>query len=436
MIFFRGFYTLLLHLLLPWILLRLLWRSRLDPEQRQRWQERFGLAPAYPCDGAPTLWIHAVSVGEVQAALPLITALMQHYPSHSLLITTTTLSGSKQLHRVLKNTVRHVYLPYDLPWSMRLFLQRQHPSLLLLIETELWPNLLYQCHAHHIPCFLLSARLSARSARRYGYFGGLTRELLQQLTHIAAQSQADAQRFLALGARQVTVTGNLKFDMSIPEHLPEQARLLRAQWGSRPIWIAASTHEGEETLLLTVHAQLLQQFPQLLLILVPRHPERFDRVAQLCQQKNFAYCRRSQTQSSPCHSDVSVYLADTMGELLLLYHMADIAVIGGSFIEHGGHNPLEPALAQVAIISGCSVFNFAAIYNELQQAQAVIFTKNTSELLSNVILLLSNAALRQQYAQRAYAYVLSQQGALARTLNVIQAAPVATDTTAKNARYF
>jgi 3-deoxy-D-manno-octulosonic-acid transferase len=266
---------------------------------------------------------------------------------------------------------------------------------------------------------LLSARLSLRSARGYAYLGAFTRELLGNLTHIAAQSQTDAQRFLALGAnpKNITVTGNLKFDAQLPPDLPEKTRLLREKWGNRPIWIAASTHEGEEIQLLNAHIRLLQQFPTLLLILVPRHPERFNRVAQYCQQANLSYIRRSEPSS--CHGGVSVYLADTMGELPLLYRIADVAVVAGSFIPHGGHNPLEPALARNAIISGSSVFNFADIYRELQEAQAAILVENNDELVHNVILFLTNAALRQQYAERAYAYVIAKQGALTQTLTLI-----------------
>src|SRR3990167_1569441 len=313
----RFLYSLLFYLALPFILLRLGWRSLRQPAYRSRLKERFGY---YPFRLKKCFWIHAVSVGEVIAATPLIKTLKQRYPQIPLLITTMTPTGAMQVQKSLGEQVKHVYLPYDLPDAMKRFLQAMQPIIAIIMETELWPTLLAACHQQNIPVCLMNGRLSAKSARAYQRISSLTRSMLQPLALIASHASKDAARFIALGAQanRVIVTGSIKFDLALP-NLTQESAALRAMLGNRPIWIAASTHKGEEEIIIAAHHQLRQIHPQALLILVPRHPQRFDAVFKLCQA-HFSTIRRSQSQS--CFAETGIYLGDTMGELLLLYSVA------------------------------------------------------------------------------------------------------------------
>lgn len=416
----RRFYTALLWALMPFILLRLLWRSIKAPAYRQRWAERFGFVPQRPADAPAAIWIHAVSVGEVQAIVPLVKALQAHCLPNTLLVTTTTPTGSAHLRATLGQSVQHVYLPYDVPFAIQRFLTRQRPRLLLLVETELWPNLLYCCQQQQCATILINARLSARSARGYQRFARFTQQTLACLDHIAAQATADAERFQALGATAVSVCGNLKFDATLPPDFAEQAAALRHALDSpkRLIWLAASTHDGEESVLLSVHQHLRQQWPHLLLILVPRHPERFNTVARLCQAAGFQLKRRTETQC--CDEQTAVYLGDTMGELQLLYGAADLAFVGGSLVPNGGHNPLEPALVGLSILSGPYIFNFYDIYQQLVQVQGAYLVTDASALQQQVQLLLQDAALRQQRGEAAQQFLAQNRGALQKTLHLIR----------------
>ena len=414
----RLIYTGLLYLILPLALLRLYWRGRRDAGHRRRWRERLGLVPPLPPGG---LWVHAVSVGETRAALPLIRALLDRYPDLPLLVTTTTLTGSRQVREALGERVHHVYAPYDLPGATRRFLRRARPRLAVIMETELWPNLLRQCATAGIPVLLANARLSERSARAYGRIHGLTATMLRDVTLIAAQADADAARFRVLGAPRVEVAGNLKYDLALPADLPEQGRRLRRDLlgDERPVWIAASTHAGEDEPILDAFARLRARWPALLLLLVPRHPERFDSVAALCRQRGFSVTRRS--ERNVCTPETAVFLGDSMGELLLLYAAADLTFVGGSLVATGGHNVLEPALLELPVLFGPHMFNFTEAGERLLEAEAAWRVKDADELATAVDRLLADPELRQTAGRRGQAVVERHRGALAALLGLIEA---------------
>jgi 3-deoxy-D-manno-octulosonic-acid transferase len=415
----RLLYTGLLYLALPLALLRLYWRGRRDAGHRRRWRERLGVVPPLPQPGC--LWIHAVSVGETRAALPLIRALLERYPELPLLVTTTTLTGSRQVREALEDRVHHAYAPYDVPGAVRRFLQRTRPRLAVIMETELWPNLLRQCAAADIPVLIANARLSERSARGYGRIRGLTAPMLRDITLIAAQAEADAERFHTLGAPRVQVVGNLKYDLTLPDDLLERGRQLRRELlgENRPVWIAASTHAGEDEPVLDAFATLRARWPELLLLLVPRHPERFDGVAALCQQRGFNIVRRGEQR--PCAPDTAVFLGDSMGELLRFYAAADLAFVGGSLIATGGHNVLEPALLGLPVLFGPHMFNFTEAGERLIEAGAAWQVADAGELAVAVDRLLANPEWRQSAGQRGRAVVKRHRGALAALLARIEA---------------
>lgn len=414
----RLLYTFLLYLSLPLVLLRLYWRGRRNPDYRRRWGERFGFFPPLPQPGC--LWIHAVSVGETRAALPLLRALQARYPDLALLVTTTTPTGSHQVRAALGDQVHHVYAPYDLPGAVRRFLRNTRPRLALIMETELWPNLLRQCAATSVPVIVANARLSERSARGYARIRKLTTPMLQDITLIAAQAEADAERFRALGAQRLQITGNLKYDLTLPDELLPQGQTLRRELlgAQRPVWIAASTHAGEDEQILTALAQLRARWPALLLLLVPRHPERFDGMAALCRQQGFSVTRRSERQS--CTPETTVFLGDSMGELLLFYAAADLAFVGGSLVPTGGHNVLEPALLGLPVLFGPHMFNFTEAGQRLLEAKAAWQVADAGELAAVVDRLLADPALRQNTGQRGRAVVERHRGALAALLDCIE----------------
>lgn len=380
----RTLYTLLFHLGLPLVFLRLLWRAWRAPAYSRRIGERFaiGLPPLEPGG----IWVHAVSVGESIAAAPMIRELMKRHPQLPITVTCMTPTGSERIQALFGDTVQHCYLPYDLPWAAARFLDRIRPRLAVVMETELWPNHIHQCARRGIPVALANARLSERSARGYARFARLTAPMLAELSLIAVQTATEAERFRQLGARpeSVEVTGSIKFDLSIDPVLLERAAELRTQWGAtqRPLWIAASTHAGEDEIILTAHRQLLAQHPQALLILVPRHPERFGSVAELCRKAGFATVRRSQGEAVTAQTEVLV--GDTMGELLFLYALADIAFVGGSLVPNGGHNLLEPAALGKPVLSGPHLFNFLEIAAQLRDAGALQEVADAGELAAAV----------------------------------------------------
>ena len=413
----RLIYTFLFYLLIPIILLRLLWRGVRAPAYWQRWSERFGFFPKLP--NQPCIWVHAVSMGEVQAAVPLIQALQVRFSKQSILVTTMTPTGSRRVREVFGDSVWHVYLPYDLPGSLARFLARTQPRLLILMETELWPNLLYACQQRTIPVILANARLSAGSAAGYQRIRGLVGKMLTGVSVVAAQTKVDAARFIDLGVplTKIQVTGSIKFDTRLPANFSEQAVALRSQWGvNRAVWIAASTHEGEEEIVLDAFSNLKQTFCDLLLLLVPRHPERFNRVANLCRRQGFIVARRSK---GDINVNTDIYLGDTMGELPLLYAACDVAFVGGSLVPIGGHNLLEPAAVGLPVIMGPHVFECAEICRQLLEAQAAKQVEDGVQLANIVKMYLNDTTYCQQTGENGRKFVRKNQGALVRLLKII-----------------
>ena len=365
------------------------------------------------------IWVHAVSVGESIAAAPMVRALLKAYPELPITLTCMTPTGSERIGALFADEprVQHCYLPYDLPWAAGRFLDHVQPRLGVIMETELWPNHIHQCARRGIPVALANARLSERSARGYGRFARLTRPMLAEMSLIAAQTEVEAQRFLALGARAacVQVTGSIKFDLKIDEQLVPRAQALRQQWAatSRPVWIAASTHDGEDALILQAHQQLLQVHGDALLILVPRHPERFDAVHAICSQQ-FATVRRS--TGLPVLAQTQVLLGDTMGELLFLYALADMAFVGGSLVPTGGHNPLEPAALALPVLMGPHVFNFLEISAMLREAGALQQVDDAQGLAGAVQRLVELPQDARRMGEAGRAVMRANQGALQRLL--------------------
>ena len=415
----RKLYTVLLYLLAPLVLMRLAWRGLRAPDYWRRWPERFAFIE--PALGKQVIWIHAVSVGEVQAAVPVVHALLNRHPDYSLLVTTVTPTGSARVTALFGGEVAHVYAPYDLPGAVARFFERVRPQLAIVMETELWPNLFHQCRQRAIPLLLVNARLSARSVAGYRRVRSLAAETLAAVTEIAAQSEADAGRFESIGARAatITVTGNLKFEQRIPSSLLERAEVLRREWGvSRPVWIASSTHEGEDELLLDVYQQLRKQYSDCLLVLVPRHPERFESVAALCRARGYNTVLR--TDHGACSTETQVYVGNTMGDLPLLYAASDVAFVGGSLVASGGHNPLEPAALGIPVISGPHVSNFIEICSLLVDAGAAVQVADTGELLQIVSRWLGDANERHHVGQLGREVIEKNRGALQAVMAIIE----------------
>ena len=415
----RTLYTALFYLGLPLVAIRLWLRSRKAPAYAKRIGERFsyGMPPLQPGG----IWVHAVSVGESIAAAPMIRALLQRYPQLPITVTCMTPTGSERIQALFAGEprIQHCYLPYDLPCAAARFLDHAKPKLAVIMETELWPNHIHQCAKRGIPVALANGRLSERSARGYGRFSKLTAPMLAEMSLFAVQTEAEAQRFRDLGARPQTVevTGSIKFDLSIDPQLLQRANELRGQWQAleRPVWIAASTHEGEDEVVLDAHRQLLTNYPNALLILVPRHPERFNSVFELCQREGFATVRRS--SGANVEADTSVLLGDTMGELLFLYALADSAFVGGSLVPNGGHNLLEPAALAKPVISGPHLFNFLDIAAQLREAGALAEVDDAEGLAVEVQRLFELPRDAQRMAEAGLAVMRRNQGALQRLLD-------------------
>ncbi len=412
-------YTGLLYLLLPLVLLRLLWRSLRAPAYRERLGERFGFFEGAPLPGG--IWIHAVSVGEVQAIEPLVRHLQKRHPELAITLTTSTPTGSERARVLFGRDLFHVYFPYDLPWCLKRFLRRVQPCMLVMVETEIWPNLLQLCEEQGIVTLLANGRLSERSARGYARLGGFSRRVFGLIRAVAAQSPADGGRFVQLGVppERVQVTGSIKFDMRIPASVQEQAQVVKRLLGEdRPVWIAASTHEGEEEQVLAAHARILEKIPSALLLLVPRHPERFDRVASLIQRQGYRFVRRSTL--APCEPDTQVFLVDTMGELPLFLGVADVAFIGGSLVATGGHNMLEAAAQGVPVVFGPHVFNFTAIASLLRKKEAAVQVRDSNELAEVVSAWLGDASERSRIGENGRRAVEENRGALERLVEMVE----------------
>ncbi|PXX89324.1 3-deoxy-D-manno-octulosonic acid transferase [Marinobacter vulgaris] len=415
------FYSLFFRIALPFVLLRLWWNGRTKPDAFVRWRERLGYAEP---SKEPVIWVHAVSVGETIAAAPLVKALLRRNPDIPVLMTAMTSTGSARAKALFGDQIRYAFSPYDTPGAVRRFVDRVRPRALVIMETELWPNMIALSKQSDVPIFLINARLSARSARGYERVASLVKPLLRSISWIAAQADEDAGRFLRIGARpeSVSVTGSIKFDVEISDEVRSAAARLRLKLGTdRPVWIAASTHEGEDRQILEAHQQILAQYPNALLVIVPRHPERFDNVAELAGSMGLEVVRRSAAGDTSDNDEqpFQVYVGDTMGELLMLYGACDIAFVGGSLIERGGHNPLEPAAWGIPVLSGPHIFNFETIYNRLEAGEGVYITPSSNALAECVVHLVADKQAAESAGHNALAVVNANRGALEKVVDGI-----------------
>jgi len=417
----RGAYSLLLILIAPVTVYHLVWRGFRQQAYLERWSERYARYPAHEkAQPQACIWVHAVSVGEVNAAAPLVNALLERAPDTRLLITTITPTGSGRVQALWGARVDHVYLPYDLPGAVRRFLRHFRPDVGLIVETELWPNLLFCCRDAGVPVSIVNARLSARSLHNYWPLKPLVARALGTLCKIAAQSGDDAQRFVELGAvpERVIVTGNLKYDLQMDrDEISNFARAFRIRTGRRPVWIAASTHPGEEDQVLAFHKRLRRRWPTLLLLWAPRHPERFTPVMQAAVLAKWRVATRKLTHW-PDHQD-AVFVLDTLGELAQFYACADVAFVGGSLEDIGGHNLLEPAAVGTPVVTGPHLHNFSEIAAHLRQTGALQVGADAAEVGTLLDTLLADEAAREQMAAAGLALVEAGRGTLERTLAAI-----------------
>jgi 3-deoxy-D-manno-octulosonic-acid transferase len=403
------------YLLMPYVVGALAWRALRYAPYWSRWPERFGFGAA--ATAQRVIWVHAVSVGEVRSAAALIGGLLERFPHHRLLVTTMTPTGADQVRDLFGDTVSHAYAPYDFPDAVSRFLDRVRPELAVIAETEFWPNLFAACRRRGIPLHLVNVRLSQASFRGYSWFPQSARRMLAETDLICAQSSLDAQRLRNLGVpdRLIRITGNLKFDVELPASLLAEGKALRREWGEqRPVFIAASTHAGEERMVLEAFRAMRWRFPSLLLVLVPRHPERFANVARLCRRAGYRIALRSTREE--VHALVDVLVGDTMGELHRLYAAADIAFIGGSLVRHGGQNPLEACAVSVPVIFGPHMFHFEEISALALERGAARQVQSVDELVEAVTLYFEQPALRDAAGLAAHGLVAENRGALARTL--------------------
>ncbi|WP_299667107.1 lipid IV(A) 3-deoxy-D-manno-octulosonic acid transferase [uncultured Psychromonas sp.] len=424
----RWFYSIVLMIVSPFFLYSLYKSKPNKPKFGQRWKEHFGCTPKLPeTIGAP-IWIHAVSVGEVLAVTPLIKTFKKQNPTVSIIITTTTSTGAAEAEK-LGDLVEHRYMPVDFSFAVNGFIRAIQPQALFIMETELWPNTLHCCQVHNIPVTIINARLSARSEARYKKFPFVFSLLLKNINYILAQTKQDAQRFMNLGLKteQVSVTGSIKFDIKVNDEQLTQASLLRHSLGQdRPIWIAASTHKGEDEQLIKAHQQLLSKKPNALLILVPRHPERFLSVQILAEQTGLSVTTRSSQQAIA--ENTQVYLGDSMGEMMVLLGAADVCFIAGSLIgdKVGGHNLLEPAALKKPILTGPSYFNFKQITEQLVELGACKICQNSNQITHSLMQLFDNKKMRLEQGKIAFSFVQKNQGALQKTIEKMQADKIQT----------
>lgn len=413
----RLLYNILSYMSIPFLLIRLWVKSCRYKAYRCRWKERLGYVVHQP---QGSIWFHAVSLGESIASIPLITRIMNENPGVRVVVTNMTPTGSEQIQKVFGDEVYNCYLPYDIPHFMKRFFKRIQPRAAILMETELWPNALTQCARRKIPVILANARLSQRSAAGYRRFSGLVKQMLAQLTLVLAQTKDDGDRFVSLGLPKdrLRITGSMKFDLNVAEEVIEKGAALRKKIGARLVWIAGSTHDSEEELMLRVHRRLLETIPNLLLILVPRHPNRFDKVADLVSQVGCTMARRSLQQSIGDH--VSVYLGDTLGEMLLLFAASDVAFVGGSFTSTGGHNVLEPAALSKPILVGPTYHNFLQITEKLEEMNALKICETEQVFQQELLRLLKDKVLRDKMGSQALAVVDENKGSLQKQFELIQ----------------
>ena len=416
----RFLYSVLFYCLLPTIVMRLLWRGLKAPSYFQRWAERFGFCQRLE-SSTPTIWLHAVSVGETLAAVPLVRALQDKYPDHRIFMTCMTPTGSDRVLSIFGDSIEHSYAPYDLPDAVARFLNRVDPKLLIIMETELWPNTIAACKRRGIPVIVANARLSEKSARGYQRISPIVAPMLNNLHTVAAQHTDDAQRFQSLGLPQSgsVVTGNIKFDLHLDQDLRAKASQLLDDWrgpDNRPILLAASTHKGEDELILAAFTKIKMELDSLLLVLVPRHPERFNQVAELCQKTGFTTVRRSNNVST---AGADILLGDSMGELMTFFGACDLAFVGGSLVPTGGHNVIEPAAWGVPVLTGPHLFNFSETSELLMGGGGMLICQDSDELASHCSRLLQDDSIRQTMSLAARQVAEANRGALDRLLRVI-----------------
>ena len=406
-------YKFLLYLLLPFTALKLLWRARKQAEYLQHWRERYGFY-CIPIN-KPVIWLHCVSVGETRAATPLVKALLKKYPNYQILLTHTTPTGRATSEQLFGDNVQRVYLPYDVPFAVHGFLKHFKPVIGVLMETELWFNLIAACKQHNIPLLLVNARLSERSARGYAKLGKLARQGLQDLAEIAAQTQADAERFEQLGAKQVSVAGNLKFEVIPPVYAVMQGQQLRTLFGNnRPIFLAASTREGEEAIILNAVVEI----PNLLTVIVPRHPQRFSEVEALLQARGIQYQKRSSLQQV-VNNQTQVILGNTMGELFTYYASADICLVGGSLLPYGGQNLIEAMRMGKPVLIGEHTYNFKEVSVLALAQEAALLVKDAAEIRQAIENLLENPEKQAEMGAAGLAICMASLGATDKTLSLI-----------------
>lgn len=415
----RTLYTIGFTALTPFLILRLWAKSLRAPLYRKRILERFGFFKF--SFKQKSVWIHAVSVGEVVAAIPIVHYIQKKFPNHAIVFTTMTPTGSSRVKQAFGDQVFHVYIPYDFPWALNRFFAKIKPCLFIILETELWPNILFACQARQIPVIVANAHLSERSVRGYSRIPALTQKMLQCIHHVAAQSKLDAERFLKIGleAQKLSVMGNIKFDVQYKNSAAEIEKIndLKKNFNGRFVWIAASTHPCEEFLILSAFKIIQNQIPNVLLFLVPRHPERFKSVEMLIQEQNLSVLTRS--SGSWVQANTAVLLGDTVGELLAFYQTADIAFVGGSLVEVGGHNLLEPAALGVPIITGPYLHNYVEISHLLLKAGGMVKISTVEELAATIIQWFNFPAQRFHAGKCAQNVVHKNQGTTQHLFNLI-----------------
>jgi 3-deoxy-D-manno-octulosonic-acid transferase len=413
-------YTIAIAISLPLVLLRLWWKGRKNPGYRLRWQERFAFFP-FPALSQKSIWVHAVSLGEAVAATPLIRELQKQYPDVPIVVTTTTPTGSQMIQNTFKDSVKHVYFPYDLPMIINRFLDHFCPQILILLETELWLNCLAGTQKRDIPIVMVNARISPKAFTRYQFISSITDKMLSYVTWVAAQSEEDGERFVSLGLprERLSIIGNIKFDAPVKEEQMKQGQALKASW-NRPVWVAASTHSGEEEQVLNAFKMILTEVKNALLILVPRHPERFEAVQNLVIQQGFSVVSRK--SEAPVLMETQVFLGNTMGELNLFYAASDLAFVGGSLVAIGGHNTLEAAALGVPVIVGPHVYTFVEITRFLWDAGALVKVDSSETLAQAVLAWFKNPIACQKAGMQGKAVVEKNRGALSKMMYVIEQA--------------
>jgi len=410
----RAGYRLLLWLALPFVLARLWWRGRQEPRYRENPGERFGFYRTAP--GKPVIWLHAVSLGETRAAEPLLRALQDRHPECELLITQMTATGREAAEHLFGGSAHVAWLAYDYPSAVRRFLRHFRPRLGILMETEIWFHLVAECERLGVPLMLANARMSAKSARAYAVVGPLVRDALSGLSAVAAQTEGDAGRLQSLGARGVEVTGNLKFDVEPGAGSESLAAQFRQRFGNRAAFLAASTREGEEELLLDA----LERNPlgEALVIIVPRHPQRFDSVAQLLAARGLKFARRSAAGS--LDADCRIVLGDSMGEMAAYYRACDVALVGGSLLAYGGQNLIEACAAGVPVLVGPYTYNFSQAAESAVAVGAALRVASAEEAVGRARSLLGDPALRERMGKAGIAFCEAHRGAARRTLAVCE----------------